>query len=449
MTLDADQLKVNTTYYLRLNPVSNEDIAYSALVTETPADVVVPGSNQNNAVLVPKETLVHIHVPMTEYAWLSFTTGNKQMTYRLTTVRETTHSADMHCTIQGEFGTEYGKNMAEDSGIPSTLELDNLAPNTTYYLRMCAANVYDDIDQDVSLIIRDSNHKINAHKTTDKITESVDPETLIQAGAVPGTDANIAMAMPFNYKYSGLCPHSEYQWFSFITEDNAKATYKVAVVNEAQNSDEMIFDIMDIYGNIISTVEAYKDGTTQSLDLNGLTPNMLYYTCLHIRRSYAPEDQNYSLRIVTSEPVEETPLVFETPFEINETQVQFAVNQAVFIDKLKAMTALQPVAEAILAHPDRTILIAGSTATDGTQESCIGLSVQRAEAVRDLLVNTYGVPVSQLKVVGMGYADDPFERGQDIDANGNFVESEAVKNRRVVILDAEDPIAKELLKKAK
>ena len=30
--------------------------------------------------------------------------------------------------------------------------------------------------------------------------------------------------------------------------------------------------------------------------------------------------------------------------------------------------------------------------------------------------------------------------------NGNFVESEGRKNRRVVVLDAEDPIAQELMK---
>ena len=76
------------------------------------------------------------------------------------------------------------------------------------------------------------------------------------------------------------------------------------------------------------------------------------------------------------------------------------------------------------------------------------LSIRRANAVKDLLTGTYGVPESQLQIVGLGYELDPFERGADRDANGNFVESEGKKNRRVVILDIDDPIAQELLKVA-
>lgn len=73
------------------------------------------------------------------------------------------------------------------------------------------------------------------------------------------------------------------------------------------------------------------------------------------------------------------------------------------------------------------------------------LSSQRAEAVKNLLVSAYGVPEDQLLTVGLGYAADPFPRGQDRDSSGNFVESEAVKNRRVVVLDANDPTAQEIL----
>ena len=50
-----------------------------------------------------------------------------------------------------------------------------------------------------------------------------------------------------------------------------------------------------------------------------------------------------------------------------------------------------------------------------------------------------------MKTVGLGFAADPFVRGQDVDSNGNFVETEGAKNRRTIIMDAEDPIAKTLL----
>ncbi len=69
--------------------------------------------------------------------------------------------------------------------------------------------------------------------------------------------------------------------------------------------------------------------------------------------------------------------------------------------------------------------------------------------MKELLTDTYNVPESQLETIGLGYELDPFERGKDIDGNGNFVESEAKKNRRVVILDIDDPIAQELLKNDK
>ena len=47
--------------------------------------------------------------------------------------------------------------------------------------------------------------------------------------------------------------------------------------------------------------------------------------------------------------MEEEPLVFETPFELNSTQVMFVANEAAFLDEEAAKAALQPVAEVILS----------------------------------------------------------------------------------------------------
>ena len=47
--------------------------------------------------------------------------------------------------------------------------------------------------------------------------------------------------------------------------------------------------------------------------------------------------------------------------------------------------------------------------------------------------------------MGLGYEDDPFVRGREIDASGTFVETEGAKNRRVVVLDAESDTAKQIL----
>ena len=73
------------------------------------------------------------------------------------------------------------------------------------------------------------------------------------------------------------------------------------------------------------------------------------------------------------------------------------------------------------------------------------ISLARANAVKDLLVNHFGVPEDQLLTLGLGFAKDPFERGQDRDSEGRFIESEARKNRRVVLIDADNPVAQQLL----
>ena len=123
----------------------------------------------------------------------------------------------------------------------------------------------------------------------------------------------------------------------------------------------------------------------------------------------------------------------------------FVANKAAFLDEAAAKAALEPVAKTILEFPDHQVLIAGTTATEGPQDTSVLLSEERAKAVKNMLVKDFGVPESQLLTVGLGFEKDPFVRGQDIDANGNFVETEAAKNRRVVLVDAEDPIAQKIL----
>ena len=143
------------------------------------------------------------------------------------------------------------------------------------------------------------------------------------------------------------------------------------------------------------------------------------------------------------EPIEET--VFEVPFELNETQVRFKAESDKFIDPVAVEEALAPVAEIILSHPEHPILLAGTTATDGDQAARVELSERRAAAVKKVLVEKYAVPEEQLLTIGLGFEADPFERGRDRDSNGKFVETEGAKNRRVIVMDAESPVAKEIL----
>ena len=184
-----------------------------------------------------------------------------------------------------------------------------------------------------------------------------------------------------------------------------------------------------------------------------LEPNTTYYIRIEggseaeyiiIIGTLEQEESGNTLEEVEEEEPE-SEMVFTVPFELNETQIRFVANQAVFINEEEAKENLAPVAEKILAYPEHPILLAGSTATYGSQEECLALSSARAEAVKNLLVEEFGVPEEQLITVGLGYAADPFVRGQDVDANGNFVETEGAKNRRVVVLDAESEIAQQIL----
>ena len=59
------------------------------------------------------------------------------------------------------------------------------------------------------------------------------------------------------------------------------------------------------------------------------------------------------------------------------------------------------------------------------------------------------MPENQLQTIGLGCAADPFVRGIDRnpagDPSGTFIVSEGKKNRRVVVMDAESDIAKQIL----
>ena len=112
----------------------------------------------------------------------------------------------------------------------------------------------------------------------------------------------------------------------------------------------------------------------------------------------------------------------KVPFEINlKLKLQYCCeDEATFVDEATAKEDLEAgCRRQILANPDNAVLISGTTATYGNQESCVELSNRRAEAVKNLLVNTYKVPDSQLQTVGLGYEADPFERGADVNSNGD------------------------------
>lgn len=241
------------------------------------------------------------------------------------------------------------------------------------------------------------------------------------------------------------------KWFSFTT--GSGTDYEILLAPEGQYYRTIGFSLYNELGERVWESGTNGDGSVTVRQIQ-LSPQTTYYgvaeqtagnhgtLIFRVSANFIPQD---TATEVEREPETVSELVFEEPFSLDETQIMFVSNKAVFVDEEAAKAALAPVAEVILAHPDHPILLAGTTATDGEQESCVRLSSQRAEAVKNLLVSAYGVPADQLLTVGLGYAADPFPRGQDRDSSGNFVESEAVKNRRVVVLDANDPTAQAIL----
>lgn len=276
-----------------------------------------------------------------------------------------------------------------------------------------------------------------------------------------GTNQAEAMQLPMNTKVYGTLHDAQSMYLSFHTGPRADSTYLVTVVNKTPMDNDrgrIGIYVFDELGTEIADGSAYDSGIASTLSVEGLSPDTDYYIRLIVQNrgndGTEGDTVGYALTVrcqnntpeantATVEDAEE--VVFETPFELSSTQVRFVADQAVFINENEAKEALAPVAEIILAHPEHPILLAGTTATYGAQESCVNLSNRRAAAVKDLLVNYFGVPESQLITVGLGYEADPFVRGRDVDSNGNFVETEGAKNRRVVVLDAESDIARQIL----
>ena len=110
----------------------------------------------------------------------------------------------------------------------------------------------------------------------------------------------------------------------------------------------------------------------------------------------------------------------------------FNGDEATFVDRDDAVSELSPIVDYLLEHPDYTVILAGTTATAGTNEQCKELSLRRAEAVRQLMIDM-GTSETQIKhVIGLGY-DHEFHV-EDLNADGSLNEKNAPENRAVLVI---------------
>ncbi|GAA3300466.1 OmpA family protein [Dactylosporangium vinaceum] len=113
----------------------------------------------------------------------------------------------------------------------------------------------------------------------------------------------------------------------------------------------------------------------------------------------------------------------------NDGWVGFKPDEAEFVNRDAARQELSKLADLMLKGRQHAELI-GTTATDGTREGRLRLSVQRAEVVKSVLVEL-GVPADRITTGGVG--NEWPGREPDIDGQGHLMPGPAARNRTVVV----------------
>ncbi|MCI9618120.1 MAG: OmpA family protein [Eubacterium sp.] len=131
-----------------------------------------------------------------------------------------------------------------------------------------------------------------------------------------------------------------------------------------------------------------------------------------------------------------------------EENIKFKEESAEFKDRKKAENTLSTCVKLLKQSNYKKFYIIGSTASDGDNQGCANLSEERAQAVKDVLVEL-GVPNYNLKIYGIGREDYSGEykwRVNDLDKNGKLIPKAAESNRKVLIVKANSKAGKEFKK---
>jgi OOP family OmpA-OmpF porin len=96
----------------------------------------------------------------------------------------------------------------------------------------------------------------------------------------------------------------------------------------------------------------------------------------------------------------------------------------------EGLAVLSDVAELLRRSPDSLVSIVGHTDGIGNEPSNLALSLDRAEAVRTVLVDTYGIASRRLSVEGVGESQPVAE---EFDSKGADSPEGRQQNRRTEI----------------
>lgn len=340
-------------------------------------------------------------------------------------------------------------------GAAVTVPMPTVEQGAVYYVRLRPMNKDGDVMDwfsrvDYALTVNGP-LPANTYAVTGDLMQARGAAAALGGEMTPGQSQADAGFIPLGADIAGTVSDRQNAWFGFAASASG-GIYTVTFGDMTSGGCAML-DVYDRFGTQLAELTPEPGGAKVTSKLGALESGSSYYLCVHTDPEVVVgiDADQYTLRV--DGPSDGNvrygesgqPLLFQVPYELNATRLVFADGQDTFADQQTAETVLAPLADILLANPDRTVLLAGATDGFGSQEDCAALSAQRAEAVKTLLVSAFGVPQDQLLTVGMGYEKDPFAYGQDADANGDPVESEILKNRRIVVLDAEDPIAQDVL----
>lgn len=131
--------------------------------------------------------------------------------------------------------------------------------------------------------------------------------------------------------------------------------------------------------------------------------------------------------------------IFKEPVFLTEEKIGFVADKDVFLNPEDTSDVLRPVADYLASHPSVSIVLAGTTAGDTDTDFTMTLSKQRAEAVKNALIEL-GVSADRIITLGLGSEKDPWHV-----YNAGYDGVAASGNRKVVLLDASSERAVSIL----
>ena len=127
-------------------------------------------------------------------------------------------------------------------------------------------------------------------------------------------------------------------------------------------------------------------------------------------------------------------------YKLDSTKLQFVGDKAEFVDVNSAKETIKDIANKLIEHPDAKIFVIGSTASGNDKDFLKLLSSDRADAVKNLMIE---MGVNDDQVISFGLADEDPWHIDDQDESGYQIETFAAQNRKVVIMDINDPEAEQ------